>query len=366
MDVFRFGNKEFDCINVELNQEQGFNFPFRILVPNNLKQSPELVYAWTLPLGGPHGAELFEEHTSFERLQEEANNEISSIDPIMLHLLEEGNLMIIPAIPRFSGFRPSFLGSDVYNNDFSKYEGSWYKDYLEKYRNLPDQIKNMISYSISLLREKSINVPDKVIMTGYSEGSKGVSHFALLHPEIIKAIVVGGTSGLMPVPLKELEGYTLKYPIGINDISNFDYDSYKSIKFFYYTGENDLSDPGLPNFKEYHYINEKGEDCILKDECGNLTPHLDENGNAEFLLDENGNYTAKFRLFTNEEVNILNKIYGTKVIDRFKKQERVISELGLDVECHIYPGNHRTVFENIKQITSDIDSFLGFDKKQLK
>lgn len=365
MDKFKYYDKEFNCIKVEPSLEDDFNFPFIILIPDKLRNNPELIYAWAL--AGGRKRVLSDEKIEYEDILEDAKNDNGSIDGIMIHLFEKGNPMIIPTIPKIEEFRPNFLGSYMYKNDFSKFNNTWYKDYLNRFKNLPDQIKNIINYSIKLLRNEGINVADKVIMTGYSEGSKGTSHFALLHPEVIKAIVVGGTAGLMSVPLRELEGYTLNYPIGINDIPNFNYDSYKEIKFFYFMGDNDLSDPGIPNFETYHYIDENGEDCILKDECGNFTPHLDENGNANFILDNNGNYTSKFGLFNDEEVNILNKLYGTKCIERFKKQERIFNELGLDAECHLYPGNHRTVMkDNHKQIFNDIDSFLGMNNMQLK
>lgn len=358
--------KEIYPIMIKENPERGFNFPFGILLPENLRENPELIFSWSLPLGGKHGG-IIKTHPTYEVLLDASIKGMGSdIDYTMAHLYESGNPMIMPIIPKFDGYRPNFLGSNSYHNDFSKYEGKWFYNYLDKYVDLADQVKNMIDYAVEYLRGMNINVPDKVIMNGYSEGSKGTSHFALLHPEVLKAVIVGGTAGLMPVPLKELEGYKLNFPVGINDIPDFDYDTYKQIKFFYYMGVDDRSDPALPNFEEYHYKNEKGEDCVLTDECGNLAPYLDENGNAEFILDENGNYTGKYDLFTDDEVNTLNKIYGTKCLERFKKQEKIFNELGLDVECHLYPGNHRTIFENRKQIFSDIDCFLGMNNKQLK
>ncbi len=364
MDKFIYGNKEYNCIKVDPSPEKGFNFPFTIIIPDKLNNYPELIYAWTLSGGGRRNSSLDNIQT-YEEILDDAKTDTGSIDNVMMHLFKNGNPMILPVIPKIEAFRPNFLGSDIFNNDFSKHDEKWYKDYLEKYINLPDQIKNIINYSVNILKDNNINVPNKVIMTGYSEGSKGTSHFALLHPEVIKAIVVGGTAGLMPIPLKELEGFKLNYPIGINDIPNFDYDSYKQIKFFYYMGEDDISDPGIPYFENYYYKDEDGNDKALVDECGNYTPHLDENGNATFILDKNGNYTSKFNMFTDEEVNILNRVYGTKCIDRFKKQEKIFNELELNAECHLYPGNHRTIFnkDNIGIILSDIDSFIGSSQK---
>lgn len=45
--------------------------------------------------------------------------------------------------------------------------------------------------AINCLHQEGINVGEKVILCGYSDGAKFASHFALLHPEIIKPVVAG-------------------------------------------------------------------------------------------------------------------------------------------------------------------------------
>ena len=38
----------------------------------------------------------------------------------------------------------------------------------------------------------------------------------------------------------------------------------------------------------------------------------------------------------------------------------IFADLGLNAEFHMYPGNHRTVFNNKEQIFNDLDIFLAF------
>lgn len=211
MDKFIYGNKEYNCIKVDPSPKKGFNFPFTIIIPDKLNNYPELIYAWTLSGGGRRNTSLDNIQT-YEEILEDAKTDTGSIDNVMMHLFKKGNPMILPVIPKIEAFRPNFLGSDIFNNDFSKH---------------------------------------------------------------------------------------------------------------------------------------------------------DENGNATFILDKNGNYTSKFNMFTDEEVNILNRVYGTKCIDRFKKQEKIFNELELNVECYLYSGNHRTIFnkDNIGIILRDIDSFIGSSQK---
>ena len=347
-DLFR---RKYDTyyIDIPSNKDYGFNFPFRIYIPKNVKNKPEIIYAWNLPRNKD------QETTSFDELQEKTIGNTNSIDPMHIYLcFKKGNIMIVPFIPTFKSFRPNFLGRDVYFNDYSNVlPDSPFKDQLYRYNDLADQHKNMIIYTINLLKEKGYDVQDKVNLCGYSEGAKAVSHFALVHPEIIKSVIAGGTGGAISMPVKEIDGYEFIYPTGISDLPNFNIDEFSKINFFYYMGDIDKSDSAMPSFKEYHYKNENNEDTILVDECGNVTPYL-EDGNP-FILDENGNYTAHHSLFSDQEVNAINKVLGTKTQDRFIKQEKIYQ--GLKAEFHMYPGNHHTVL-NYDKVYEDIDNFL--------
>lgn len=274
--------------------------------------------------------------------------------------------MIIPFISRFKKFRPNFLGRDCFNNDFKEFEDSIFKDYLYKYENLADQHKAIMEYAIKYLKGQGINEDSKLIICGYSEGAKFASHFALLHPEIIKAIIVGGTEGVISIPVSNIDGYEFIYSTGIADIANFDFNSFKNISFFYYMGDKDKSDSAIPNFETYHYTNDDGKDCVLKDKCGNETPFIDENGMQKFILDNDGNYTAKFSLFIDQEVNAINKALGTITQDRFQKQESIYNSLGLNAIFRLYPGNHRTIFDNKNIIFGDVDKFIEEYVKKVK
>jgi len=353
MNEFKLRGTITDCIDVDQNAELGFNFPFKIVIPKNLNDTPELIYACNLP------RDMSDSCLSFDELIQHAKNDFGSIDPMLIHLcLENGYPMIIPAIPRFKNFRPNFLGSDCFNNDFKKSKNSIFKDYLYMYENLADQHKAIMEYAIKCLNENGINVDNKVIISGYSEGAKFASHFALLHPEIIKAVIAGGTGEAISMPVSNIDGYEFIYPTGIADIPNFDFASFKNISFFYYMGDKDKSDSAIPNFETYHYKNDKGEDCILKDECGNETPFIDGNGKQKFILDSDGNYTSKFSLFSDQEVNAINKVLGTITQERFKKQESIYHSLGLNAIFKLYPGNHRTIFDNRRIIFEDVDKFI--------
>ena len=351
----KFNDILVDCIDVEANSKGGFNFPFTLIIPKNINDHPDLIYACNLP-------DFYtDKYDSIDDLIKETKKDTGTIDPVHKYLaFTKGNPMLIPFIPRSRDFRPNFLGKDCFFNDFkiSECDNKNFERYFPMYYNLADQHKSMIEYAIKLLKNEKIYVDDKVIISGYSEGAKFASHLALLHPDIIKAVIAGGTGGCIGMPIADLEGYKFNYPTGIADYPNFNFEEYKNIAFFCYMADHDKSDSAIPYFEDYYYVGEDGKEHLLVDECNNKTPYTDINGNRHFILDENGNYTAKFSLFSDEEVNVINKVLGTVIQDRFRKQEKIFNDLGMNATFKMYPGNHRTIFDNRDQIFNDIDIFI--------
>lgn len=358
MQKMSFRGFEVYYIDINHNFKLGFNFDAQIFIPKNLNENPELIYACNLTKDYTDKCNSVEELIAlFKKVGKE---KYGSIDPMMMHLcLERGNPLVIPFIPRLKEFRPNFLGRDCLLNSFDlKGEDRCFQNEIYLYNNLASQHKAIIKAAINCLEQEGINVSEKVILCGYSEGAKFASHFALLHPEIIKAVVAGGTGGVMSMPISSYRGYEFVYPTGISGLQNFDFLTFKEISFFYYMGKCDKSDSAIPNFKDYHYLDSDGNSKVLQDECGNSTPYIDEDGNQKFLLDKNGNYTAKFNLFSDDEVNAINKALGTKIQDRFKKQETIYKSLGLNAVFKLYDGNHRTVFNEKDKLFADVDDFI--------
>lgn len=103
-------------------------FHLESLFQKNLVNDSEIIYAWNLPKN-------HKECSTFDELQAKTVGDNGSIDPMHIHLsFEKGNIMIVPYIPRFNSFRPNFLGSDVYFNDYSRIDkDSQFRGYLYRY-----------------------------------------------------------------------------------------------------------------------------------------------------------------------------------------------------------------------------------------
>lgn len=403
----------FERIIIQPDEKCGFNFPFILEIPDKINDNPDLVFACNLT------RDFSSCSRSYDEVIEKTCSDLGSIDPMHLHLsLNTGNVLFIPCVPRMKGFRPNFFGRDICFDKLDcayeearKEENCFSESDIDKYKDLKSQYIKMIQFAMEYLKiKKDIEVDDRIVLSGYSEGAKFVSHFALMHPEIVKTVVAGGTGGCISMPISELNNNELKFPLGTSDI-DFNAEAFNKIKFFYYIGKQDLSDPAMPKFNLIHYIDDTGNDQIVRDECGNATPYFreygetgkviyiefineegkknfipkiiqnsdlhkylfyknekgentplfDEKGNQVkqmFILDENGNYLSYYSLYNDYDVNIINKELGLRTQTRFDKQEEIYKKANIDCVFISYEGNHRTIFDFRDEIFKDVDSFI--------
>ena len=154
-----------------------------------------------------------------------------------------------------------------------------------------------------------IHVDDKIIVEGYSAGTKFANCYTELHPEIVKACICGGNSGLGIIPLPELNEQILNFPLGIADVPNFDFEAFRSIPQLYYIGTEDNNDPATP---EYKYKVDAADEYIL-DKDGRRIPKTDEKGKIISYVDSQGKMRPRYKEnYTQEEVEIIQKILGEK------------------------------------------------------
>jgi hypothetical protein len=109
------------------------------------------------------------------------------------------------------------------------------------------QLLQMINDAKNILGAMHVEVDPKIFMNGFSASGSFTNRFSFLHPEIIKALAIGGFNGELMLPQSKLNGIKLNYPIGTNDFfklfgGNFDIDIYRSIPQFIYMGKLDEND----------------------------------------------------------------------------------------------------------------------------
>lgn len=86
-------------------------------------------------------------------------------------------------------------------------------------------------------KEHGVNLNDKIFLNGYSTTGVAAQRFALLHPELIDTVCIGGASGSISIPNSQLD-----YPLGTRNFrqlfgQDFNEEAYRKITFNYYVGE---------------------------------------------------------------------------------------------------------------------------------
>lgn len=208
-------------IYVEEGNNEGFNFPYILCLPHKLND----------------GDTLFVESNNEEN-PKDLNKSAEMITQKVLELMSGSNIkspILIPILPTegIDG-RPYFqqLSHECFGENLPK----------EKTR-IDLQLLNVLQDAkqrIFQLTDKKLD--EKIFMHGYSASGVFAQRFALIHPEVVGAVCVGGAIGSIPMPLTEENGIPLDYPVGVNNYAEifgkeFNFEAYKKINFRYYVAE---------------------------------------------------------------------------------------------------------------------------------
>lgn len=109
------------------------------------------------------------------------------------------------------------------------------------------QLLAMIGDARRRLEAAGWTVAPKVLMAGFSASGMFVNRFALLHPEVVKAAVIGSPGGWPTAPVGEWEGERLTYPAGIADVADLvgkpvALDAVRKVPMLFFIGDRDDND----------------------------------------------------------------------------------------------------------------------------
>lgn len=203
------------------------------------------------------------------------------------------------------------------------------KDKNSKYYRIDEQLCNMIIDVKNIIKEKGVNIANKIFLTGYSSSGIFAQRFAFLHPEIVDTALIGGAVGTIPMPIDCRKSNKFEYPLGTKDYKtltgkDFDIDEYKKIRFQYYMAE-------FESIKK---------STARKNEFGHNAPLHDMSYMERSVPSDIGN---EFR--DTFEINLLT---------RFKNQLREYEKRGYNIKAELYNNKTHTngliqqeEFENI-------------------
>jgi len=282
-----YSTKDYDIHIVEPNGEN-VNFPYILCVPKNMGDCSTL-YLETNNEEEPRDLEQSAENTVKNILQMMNGSAIKS--PIL-----------VPVLPtNGTGSRPYFQQLSAECIDDNLPDGQ---------KRIDEQLVNAIEEAKTKVRDiTGKKLEDKIFMHGYSASGVFAQRFAMIHPELIGELCVGGAIGSIPMPMGDYNGIKLDYPVGTNNYKDlfgkdFDMDAYKKIKFRYYVAE--LEDKRLTESR------------------------LDENGSPVPMHD----MSYMDRSIPSEVGKNLRDAFGINMIDRCRNQLKEYKAMGIDVSAH--------------------------------
>lgn len=238
-------------ITVIENPSLGFNYSYLLFIPANPNYDSTIIVEGANTYGSK---QIFDIDDSKEFIED-------AIEDVKKCFVENGNPieiineqttnypLLYPLFPRLY-----YRGRTFYNHMLSTNSMFSSKD-LEDLKKLglyrtDLQLIEMIKNARKRLIEYGLNVEEKVIITGFSASSKFANRFTILHPEIVKYTIGGGVGGTITLPIREINGEKLLWPIGIGnveEITDEKLEIYKRVPQFYYQGIKDNNDSYQPN-----------------------------------------------------------------------------------------------------------------------
>jgi dienelactone hydrolase len=171
----------------------------------------------------------------------------------------------------------------------------------------------MIADARAALHAEHVDVDAKVFMQGFSASGMFVNRFALLHPEAVRAAVVGSPGGWPIAPSRDIDGETLNYPVGIADVAaltgkGVDLAAARTVSWFFVLGEKDEND---------------------------AVPYRDS--------------------FSADDERVIFRRFGTTPVSRWPAAQHLYEGAGLDARFKLYPGVAHSMS---REMVRDVEQFF--------
>jgi pimeloyl-ACP methyl ester carboxylesterase len=183
----------------------------------------------------------------------------------------------------------------------------------KEYRRLDRQLLAMIDHARSSLEHQGAKVDKRVLIMGFSASGMFANRFTFLHPNRVKAAVIGSPGGWAIAPISEFKQKPLRYPVGVADLKTvvgrkLDLAAVRRVPMFIYLG---------------------GED-----------------DNDSVIFGDG---------YETEDKDLIFELFGKTPVERWEVSKKLYSDAGLRATFRLYPGIKHTVSAEIRK---DIFTFL--------
>jgi len=168
-------------------------------------------------------------------------------------------------------------------------------------RRIDLQLEAMIDDAADRLSRRGWTVDRKILMMGFSASAMFVNRFAVLHPDRVLGAAIGSPGGWPIAPVREWQGRSLRYPVGVADLEaltgeSFDLDSFRQVPLFFFLGDRD------------------------------------ENDSVTFPDS-----------YDDEDRALMIPLFGATPVERWDDADAIYASIGARAEFHLYPGVGHTM-----------------------
>ncbi len=309
-------------IHVPANEQ--FHFGYVLFLPENIKESTTLIVEGSNVEGSTDNIE-------------EANAKILKTGlypetPIYDIANELGLPVLYPLFPRIYNGKETIYNHMLATNSLINNTPKIKELGLER---VDLQLLSMFEDVRKRLKNSGFYIDQKFIIDGFSASAKFANRFTLLHPEYIKMCIAGGVSGILTLPIKELNNQRLLWPVGLGNIEKL-------------TGV-EFNDNKIEQFKDIPQIYYMGG----------------QDHNNPFVFNENyePRYSGKIN---QQELEQIYQIFGNSMSERWVKSQELYKELGVNSSFYTYDGIGHDPRPAKQDILLEMNSLLNNEMKDIK
>ncbi len=214
------------------SENSGFNFPYYLYLPEGISEETKLTLI-VEPNNSGFASDDLDEHS------EKAKRQVTKDYYLGNYVARKLKYpLLVPVFPR-----PK--------EQWKIYTHALDRDVIVQKDNALERIDlqliAMMEDAKKRLADEGYTITEKVLMTGFSASATFVNRFSIIHPEKVLACAAGGLNGLLMLPVNEIRGYQLSYPVGTSDFEAnfgkpFDSVGFYNLPQFLFMGEMDEND----------------------------------------------------------------------------------------------------------------------------
>lgn len=221
-----------EIIKIEAQPKKGFLYPYYLYVPAALHQADAQKQTHSF-IVIPNNTGILDDDLAVHE------EKVKKMMPQVGAALSKLNAVVLtPVFPR-----PA--------KDATIYTHSLDRDVMltdkKEYRRLDLQLIAMIKDAQARLKKDDIKTEKRVLMQGYSASGMFVNRFVFLHPDMVKAAVIGAPGGWAIAPTAVYAGKSLTFPVGTSDFkeisgNKFDLKKVQKVSLLMILGDHDDND----------------------------------------------------------------------------------------------------------------------------